>query len=167
MGTGSVAAGEPFFRTNTAYCVIQGQSSGTLGLAGTVVMTDAAASDWGIVFVTPHAGACSIGFGESVTGWTIGQAVKSGTGANVGVTGIIQAQPGQAQTGAAANNNGGILSLGGGVAGTGGSGAAATSGAVQIVGGQRVTTRTIASTGTVRQHRDERLSDLLQLQRGR
>ena len=59
---------------------------------------------------------------------SLAMAVRTGTGANNGVTLTVSAQPGQAQTGGAANNNGGILDIQSGPAGTGGGGAAGVDG---------------------------------------
>lgn len=66
---------------------------------------------------------------------SVTQAQLAGTGASGGATLSIQAQQGQAQTGVAANNDGGALSLSGGSPGTGGSGGGAARGAVDIDGG--------------------------------
>jgi len=64
---------------------------------------------------------------------TISQTVVSGFGTKVGQNLTIQAQPGQAQQGFKANNNGGNLLLSSGVAGTGG---AALPGNIQLqIGG--------------------------------
>ena len=149
IGTSAApSAGTALFRINGSYIILQGQT-GTPGTQPGIAFTNNQAADWAFMVNPTYNGTTTLAWGEQVTSAVILQAIKSGTGANAGVTMAINAQGGQAQTGATANNNGGILALGGGPAGTGGSGAAATSGAVQIVGGQRVTTRTIASTGTV------------------
>jgi len=67
---------------------------------------------------------------------TISQTVVSGFGTKVGQNLTIQAQPGQAQQGFKANNNGGNLLLSSGVAGTGGAGGAALPGNIQLqIGG--------------------------------
>lgn len=55
-----------------------------------------------------------------------------GFGATSGFSMFVSAQAGQAQTGAAANTNGGNLVLSGGLAGTGGSGAAGLPGDVEL-----------------------------------
>ncbi len=74
---------------------------------------------------------------DSASPWFIQQAKRTGTGANAGNAGEIIGQQGQDQTGGAANNNGGDITVYGGPAGTGGAGAAGTQGVVNI--GGRVT----------------------------
>ncbi len=109
-GTGTTAAGN-----------VNLQLGGTTKLA---VQASQVLSFLGTVAFDGSLGAAAIGINQ-----------KSGTGANVGANLQIIAQAGQQQTGGAANNNGGILALQGGVPGTGGSGAAGLPGAVQIYTG--------------------------------
>ncbi len=63
------------------------------------------------------------------------QITQPNTGANNGFNLKINAQAGQQQTGATANNNGGNLTLASGVAGTGGSGAAGVNGQIEFLWG--------------------------------
>lgn len=84
------------------------------------------------------AGASNFTVAAPVT-YTFTQAQKAGTGATAGLPLTIQAQQGQAQTGATANNNGGNLLLTSGAAGTGGSGAAGSNGTINFeLGGSNV-----------------------------
>lgn len=71
---------------------------------------------------------------DSSLAWFIQQTKRSGTGANAGNAGKLKGQTGQDQTGGAANNNGGSVTIEGGDAGTGGSGAAGAMGVVGLVG---------------------------------
>lgn len=90
----------------------------------------------------------SFAFSSLASGPTIAQPIIAGFGATTGNDLTVVAQPGQAQTGGAANNNGGSLVLHGGLAGTGGGGAAGVQGSVQIVGGD-VVVQAGATTGTL------------------
>lgn len=73
-----------------------------------------------------------LSWAAGVTSTQLTQTVSAGTGATAGLAFTIQAQAGQQQTGATANNDGGPLQLKGGAAGTGGSGAAGVDGRVII-----------------------------------
>jgi hypothetical protein len=72
------------------------------------------------------------GVGSTVPNPRIYQYIQAGTGANAGYNLKLNAQGGQLQTGAAANNNGGNLYLAAGSAGTGGSGASGVSGTIHL-----------------------------------
>jgi len=74
----------------------------------------------------------TITIAPTVSNPKIYQIVRPDTGANNGFNMMLHAQDGQQQTGANANNNGGLLILSSGTAGTGGSGAAGTDGYVDI-----------------------------------
>jgi hypothetical protein len=76
--------------------------------------------------------ATSISFDSAAGAITVAQAQRGSTGANAGTDLTVKAQQGQAQTGGAANNNGGTLLLGWGTQGTGGGGAAGTPGNVDL-----------------------------------
>jgi hypothetical protein len=74
-------------------------------------------------------------FISSNTTSTIRQEALSGTGATAGGTIAIEAQAGQAQSGANNNNNGGDVIVRAGAAGTGGSGTAGVAGTVYFYAG--------------------------------
>lgn len=76
--------------------------------------------------------------GSSITNPRLYQVTLSGTGANAGQTLKVNAQAGQQQTGANANNNGGNLVFATGAAGTGGSGAAGLDGYMYFMTGTHV-----------------------------
>lgn len=82
-------------------------------------------------FLPDSDGATSIAFASGTTP-TITQAQKAGTGAAAGSALALRAQPGQAQVGTNANNNGGDAQIRGGAPGTGGSGAAGAPGGVEL-----------------------------------
>jgi hypothetical protein len=74
-----------------------------------------------------------LGIGPTIVNPRLYQVTQTGTGANNGYNFKINAQPGQQQTGANANNNGGNLILATGSAGTGGSGAPGLPGNMQFM----------------------------------
>ena len=128
----SIASGNPVFSmASGTYWSLQ-TDTGTPGTVPGFGISNNTASDWALTFNPTYNGTTTIAFGEEVTSSVIGQAIKPGNGATNGVTMAITAQQGQAQTGGAANNNGGTLALSSGLAGTGGSGAAGAPGALAL-----------------------------------
>ena len=85
-------------------------------------------------------GYSTIRFTDNLTAIAISHLIRAGNGANNGLDLTVEAQQGQAQTGGAANNNGGALRLKGGPAGTGGGGAAGVRGSVVLSGGSKTAT---------------------------
>lgn len=93
--------------------------------------------------------------GDTTTARTMSIEARGGTGANDGVGLQAYGQPGQAQSGANPNNDGGPCEVGGGAPGTGGSGGAGEYGPFNVRHGANAKTKTyhrrftVSGTGTV------------------
>jgi hypothetical protein len=87
----------------------------------------------------------AIVFDSSVLAPGISQNALIGTGTNAGNVLAIKAQPGQGQSGAVANNDGGAVHIEGGHPGIGGTGGAGNQGAVQLTSNSL--TVSVSSTG--------------------
>jgi hypothetical protein len=119
-------------RVDVADATIAGYDGGTLGYTINAASGGAGAFKWE---------------GAAVTSASVEIVQPTGTGATTGRTLTVKASDGQAQSGGSANNNGGVLDLRSGAAGTGGGGAAGTPGDVTIRTGSS-TRLTIAGDGT-------------------
>lgn len=162
------SAGSPtYFQAQAAgaiagkHTTIQAQSGGaTSGAGGNIIFDGGLGTGGGangtIFFRTGTTARMNIdenglrfaqGMGDISTAVTIDQTTRTGTGTNNGYHLTLSAQAGQQQTGGAANNNGGNVTVYGGAAGTGGSGAAGVAGRVSLAHGLSEKFRT-ASTGS-------------------
>lgn len=101
-------------------------------LSGTVLEDIRGARFWDDPTIEPSANLVIDTLHAGFTGY---QPVRAGTGSNAGKNMTWNAQPGQAQTGGNANNNGGNFRIGSGAAGTGGGGAAGSPGNIQFWAG--------------------------------